>query len=88
MRLFVKDNGPGIGKEHHEKIFGLFQRLDESKVGTGVGLAIVKRIMDVHGGRVWVESAIGEGATFWLAFPAAVGEAAMRLSAKGLMGRA
>ena len=69
VRLFVKDNGPGIGKEHHEKIFGLFQRLDESKEGTGVGLAIVKRIMEVHGGRVWVESAIGEGATFWLAFP-------------------
>ena len=86
--LFVKDNGPGIGKEHHEKIFRLFQRLDESKAGTGVGLAIVKRIMDVHGGRVWVESAIGEGATFWLAFPAAVGEAAMSLSAQGRRGRA
>jgi signal transduction histidine kinase len=88
VRLFVKDNGPGIGKEHHEKIFGLFQRLDESKEGTGVGLAIVKRIMEVHGGRVWVESAIGEGATFWLAFPAAVGEAAMSLSAQGRRGRA
>ncbi len=83
VRLFVKDNGPGIGREHHEKIFGLFQRLDDSKEGTGVGLAIVKRIMEVHGGRVWVESAIGEGATFWLAFPAAVGEAAMSLSAQG-----
>ncbi|MEX2308577.1 MAG: ATP-binding protein, partial [Pirellulales bacterium] len=86
VRLFVKDNGPGIGKEHHEKIFGLFQRLGESKEGTGVGLAIVKRIMEVHGGRVWVESAIGEGATFWLAFPAAVGEAAMSLSAQGCRG--
>jgi chemotaxis methyl-accepting protein methylase/signal transduction histidine kinase len=83
VRLFVKDNGPGIGKEQHEKIFGLFQRLDVSQEGTGVGLAIVKRIMEVHGGRVWVESAIGEGATFWLAFPAAVGEAAMSLSAQG-----
>ncbi len=83
VRLFVKDNGPGIGREHHEKIFGLFQRLDDCKEGTGVGLAIVKRIMEVHGGRVWVESAIGEGATFWLAFPAAVGEAAMSLSAQG-----
>ena len=88
VRLFVKDNGPGIGEEHHEKIFGLFQRLDENKEGTGVGLAIVKRIMEVHGGRVWVESAIGEGATFWLAFPAAVGEAAMSLSAQGRRGRA
>ncbi|MEX2286314.1 MAG: ATP-binding protein, partial [Planctomycetaceae bacterium] len=74
---FVKDNGPGIGKQDHDKIFGLFQRLDESKEGTGVGLAIVKRIMEKHGGRGWVESAIGEGATFWLAFPARVGEAAM-----------
>jgi chemotaxis methyl-accepting protein methylase/signal transduction histidine kinase len=88
VRLFVKDNGPGIGKQDHEKIFGLFQRLDENKEGTGVGLAIVKRIMEVHGGRVWVESAIGEGATFWLAFPAAVGEAAMSLSAQGRRGRA
>jgi chemotaxis methyl-accepting protein methylase/signal transduction histidine kinase len=86
VRLFVKDNGPGIAEEHHEKIFGLFHRLDDSKEGTGVGLAIVKRIMEVHGARVWVESAIGEGATFWLAFPAAVGEAATSLQAQGVGG--
>jgi PAS domain S-box-containing protein len=88
VRMFVQDNGPGIGKQDHEKIFGLFQRLDESKEGSGVGLAIVKRIMEVHGGRVWVESAVGEGATFWLAFPAAVGEASMSFSAQGRTGRA
>jgi two-component system, LuxR family, sensor kinase FixL len=69
VRLFVRDNGPGIEPEYHEKIFGLFQRLDTRQEGTGVGLALVARVMDVHGGRVWVESAAGQGATFWLAFP-------------------
>ena len=75
VRLFVRDNGPGIEPQQHENIFGLFQQLDATRDGSGVGLAIVRRIMAVHHGRAWVESNVGEGATFWLAFPAHVGEA-------------
>ena len=69
IHLCVKDNGPGIEAQYHTKIFGLFQRLDSSKEGTGVGLTIVSRIMQLHGGRVWVESVAGKGCEFWLAFP-------------------
>lgn len=69
VRLFVRDNGPGIAEEYHQKIFRLFQRLDASKKGTGVGLASVAKIMSMHKGRAWVESSMGQGATFWLAFP-------------------
>ncbi len=66
---FVRDNGPGIPREHHQRIFDLFCRLNARVKGTGVGLAIVKRAVEVHGGRVWVESEAGHGATFWVAFP-------------------
>jgi signal transduction histidine kinase len=72
-RVFVRDNGQGIRAEHHDKIFGLFQRLHPGKDSTGVGLAIVRRIVEVHGGRVWVESSPGSGATFWVEFPAGRG---------------
>ncbi|QDK47416.1 PAS domain-containing sensor histidine kinase [Bdellovibrio sp. ZAP7] len=65
----VKDNGPGIPVQYHKKIFALFQRLDNQKEGTGVGLAIVSRIMALHGGRAWVESEPNHGATFWVCFP-------------------
>jgi PAS domain S-box-containing protein len=67
-RFFVEDNGPGIDLRFHQRIFGMFQRLGNDQPGTGVGLAIVERIMQVHNGRVWVESEPGRGATFWLVF--------------------
>ena len=68
--FFVKDNGMGIAPEHHERVFGLFNKLDSRSEGTGVGLALVKRIIEVHGGRIWVESEAGKGATFLFTLPA------------------
>jgi len=70
VRYCVRDNGSGIAPQFHERIFGLFERLESNTDGTGVGLAAVSRIMEAHGGRAWVESEVGQGAAFWLAFPA------------------
>lgn len=71
--IFVKDNGEGIAPEHHQRIFALFERLETKqqnrKEGTGVGLAIVARVAALHGGKVWVESDLGQGATFWVSIP-------------------
>jgi signal transduction histidine kinase len=67
--FFVRDNGVGIQPKYHEKIFQLFQRLDLATPGTGVGLAIARRITEHHGGRLWVESESGQGATFWVSLP-------------------
>jgi signal transduction histidine kinase len=70
MHLFhVSDNGIGIPPEHHERIFGLFNKLDVKTDGTGIGLAIVKRIIDTHGGRIWVRSDAGKGAHFFFTLP-------------------
>jgi len=68
--IYIRDNGAGIDAKYHEKIFGLFDRLDQKAEGTGVGLAIVKRIVEVHGGRVWVESeGTGLGSSFCFTLP-------------------
>ncbi|HVL39699.1 MAG TPA: ATP-binding protein, partial [Fimbriimonadaceae bacterium] len=69
IRYFVRDAGPGIAPEFHKKVFGLFQRLDARKEGSGVGLAIVSKVAELHSGRAWVESQPGQGATFWVALP-------------------
>lgn len=63
--FFVKDNGIGIDPEHQGSIFELFNKLDPASEGSGLGLALVKRIIEVHGGQIWVESELGKGATFF-----------------------
>ena len=63
--FFVKDNGIGIEPQFQDKVFGLFDKLDPNSSGTGIGLALVKRIVDVHGGRIWVESETGKETTFY-----------------------
>lgn len=67
--FFIKDNGIGIAPEHHEKVFGLFNKLNQHIEGTGVGLALVKRIVEFHGGRIWIESETGKGSTFCFTLP-------------------
>ncbi|MHB8708985.1 MAG: transporter substrate-binding domain-containing protein, partial [Desulfuromonadales bacterium] len=71
--FFVRDNGLGIEPQYHEKIFGLFDKLDPDSEGTGLGLALVKRIVELNSGRIWVESkGDGSGSCFYFTLPAAV----------------
>jgi PAS domain S-box-containing protein len=63
--FYVRDNGIGIDPVHHDRIFGLFNKLDAVSEGTGIGLALVKRIIEIHGGRIWVQSETDKGATFF-----------------------
>jgi signal transduction histidine kinase len=67
--LYVKDNGIGIPDEFKDKIFGLFNKLDARSEGTGVGLALVKRIIEFHNGIIWADSRPGQGTTFYFTLP-------------------
>ena len=69
----VADTGPGIPETHLARIFEQFHQVDSSntkaKGGTGLGLAIAKQIVEMHGGRIWVESTLGKGSTFQMELP-------------------
>jgi len=71
-RFFVRDTGPGIRPEDRDKVFRLFMRLGGNGVaGDGVGLAAVRKIVEKHGGKLWVDSEVGKGSTFWFTLPRA-----------------
>ena len=69
--FFVKDNGIGIEPQYQNRIFGLFNKLDTNTEGTGIGLTLVKRIIEVHDGKIWLESQPGKGTIFYFTLPTA-----------------
>jgi signal transduction histidine kinase len=67
--FYVRDNGIGIDPKFHDRIFGLFNKLNPDIEGTGIGLTLVKRIVEIHGGRIWIDSELDRGATFYFTLP-------------------
>lgn len=65
----IQDNGPGIPKEYHEKIFNTFTTLGYQEKSTGMGLSIAKRVLDLYGGEIWLESEVTKGTTFYFTIP-------------------
>jgi signal transduction histidine kinase len=73
VRVAVADTGPGLAAEDHDRIFEEFQQTEsgvEQREGTGLGLALSKRFVELHGGRIWVDSELGKGSTFVFTLPA------------------
>ncbi|MCY2931670.1 MAG: ATP-binding protein [Planctomycetota bacterium] len=71
--LYVRDNGIGIEPQHLERVFGLFRQLDPGRGGTGIGLALARRVVETHRGRIWIESdGLGKGSTFCFSLPGRV----------------
>jgi signal transduction histidine kinase len=70
--VYIRDNGMGIESSYHDRIFSLFEKLNPTLEGSGIGLALVKRIVELHGGQIWVESeGLGKGSTFCFTLPSA-----------------
>jgi signal transduction histidine kinase len=71
-KFSVSDNGPGIEEKHFMKIFQIFQTLSprDRFEGTGIGLTVAKKIVEAHGGRIWVQSKVGDGSIFYFSLPA------------------
>jgi signal transduction histidine kinase len=67
----VRDNGVGVDSEHASRVFGMFSRLNAHTEGTGIGLAVCRRVVEAHGGRIWVEPAEGGGSALRFTLPTA-----------------